>query len=481
MIAVQHHHHRRSEPNNSQRRLALKHTVRATPLLLALATLNYAARRHNPHASAPPALANETNPVAAATHAVKWWLSPWFDTSPQQSTLRQRLHALIDAHSRLRGVSIQLSWKSHTDEFTLAAGHDVVIEQGVPVERKLGTDDLFLFGSGTKPYTAVAILKLVESGRLLLEQPAWPYVDAALLRLGSNQTLAMLLGPAARNVTIAHMLGMSSGIADFDVPSLDADNLRRATDGETVSPVDILSGVARFPKKFVCEPGACVSYSSTNYILLGLVLLALDDSAASWDELDQGSVLPRQDAFQHTAFMNRGPIGDANIVVGHEGKAAGLWPIRGPTVIAAQDSSVLGWTCGNLVSTTREVALFFWQLLVEESIISHATLQHMKELRPLGVGWGSGHISYGLGVMLKQTSFAKHAESGEWGTYLGHGGNTYGFLSEQGLITQLNATFSVAVNANADPLFASGLLSCEIIAIAAEEILGKNLRLACAG
>jgi hypothetical protein len=48
-----------------------------------------------------------------------------------------------------------------------------------------------------------------------------------------------------------------------------------------------------------------------------------------------------------------------------------------------------------------------------------------------GLGWGRGHISYGAGLMLKQTSWAHTAALGEWGAYLGHGGNTYGFLSEQ--------------------------------------------------
>ena len=99
----------------------------------------------------------------------------------------------------------------------------------------------------------------------------------------------------------------------------------------------------------------------------------------------------------------------------------------------------------------------------------------------LGLGWGRGHIAYGLGLMLKQTSWARGARYGEWGTYLGHGGNTYGFLSEQGLIPQLNATFSVVANSNADDLFVAGVLTCQIIAVAAEEVLGHNIRLPCGG
>lgn len=35
---------------------------------------------------------------------------------------------------------------------------------------------------------------------------------------------------------------------------------------------------------------------------------------------------------------------------------------------------------------------------------------------------------------------------GSWGAYIGHGGDTYGFLSESGVLPQFNATFSAIAN-----------------------------------
>ena len=35
---------------------------------------------------------------------------------------------------------------------------------------------------------------------------------------------------------------------------------------------------------------------------------------------------------------------------------------------------------------------------------------------------------------------------GSWGSYVGHGGDTYGFLSESGVLSQFNASFSATAN-----------------------------------
>ena len=46
-----------------------------------------------------------------------------------------------------------------------------------------------------------------------------------------------------------------------------------------------------------------------------------------------------------------------------------------------------------------------------------------------------------------------------WGAYMGHGGDTYGFLSEQGIIGQLgNASFSVVSNEDTDGRFVQAAL-----------------------
>jgi len=390
---------------------------------------------------------------------VAWWLGGWIDPMPQRRNLRSRLQSLITLQSRLRGVAISLSWVSESDSFTLVAGE----VDG----RKVSPDDVFLFGSGTKPFTACAIMRAAEAGRLKIDGLAAPLVDEGLRRLGSAATLGKLFGPRAARVTIRHLLHMSSGLADFDYPEFDNWLLEAGNANTTHSPLEFLLGAASVRPSFLCDPGECVTYSSTNYVLLGFVLLSLQPDTPNigggpvpagqaeggaagrrqgqipsggpplwWDMPEMRGVLPEDPArnlsFPRSKFLSRGPISEATTIFGRHGKPT-LWPLDNDHVIdiGAQDASILGWVCGNLASTTAEVARFFWELLVEGTIVSEESVRIMSDLEPLGLGWGRGHISYGAGLMLKQTSWAHSASLGEWGAYLGHGGNTYGFLSEQ--------------------------------------------------
>lgn len=150
-----------------------------------------------------------------------WWLGGWVDTAPERRNLRARLESLIALQSKLRGVAISLSWMSAHESFTLVAGE----VDG----RKVSPDDVFLFGSGTKPYTAAAVMRAVERKRLNLSALAAPLADEGLRRLGSRQTLGKLFGSRAANITVAHLLHMSSGIADFDYPEFDNALLREGT------------------------------------------------------------------------------------------------------------------------------------------------------------------------------------------------------------------------------------------------------------
>ena len=110
-----------------------------------------------------------------------------------------------------------------------------------------------------------------------------------------------------------------------------------------------------------------------------------------------------------------------------------------------QRGGVLGWTCGNMAATTQDVSAFYHDLLVAKRILSPASLQAMQDFHLLDFGWARGGIYYGGGLMIEQsiyhgTRIPPHF--GDWGAYMGHGGDTYGFLSEQGIVGRLdNASF----------------------------------------
>ena len=153
----------------------------------------------------------------------------------------------------------------------------------------------FVWGSITKLLTGSAVLRAVEAGKLELNKPVHPILDPALRRLGLG-SMAELFGPLARRVTAHHLGSMTSGVPDYDTavpwppPPLDP---FRATvyDHPTAKypPAALLNLSWVATGKLLWFPGTKQEYSSTNFVLLGLLLAELEN-APSWDAYDQSTV-----------------------------------------------------------------------------------------------------------------------------------------------------------------------------------------------
>ena len=76
------------------------------------------------------------------------------------------------------------------------------VDPNVPIEETIG-----------------AMSRLVEEGKLSLDDKASGPVDAALRRLGETDTLVGLFGPKAADITVKMLIQMRSGLADFDAPA----------------------------------------------------------------------------------------------------------------------------------------------------------------------------------------------------------------------------------------------------------------------
>jgi CubicO group peptidase (beta-lactamase class C family) len=114
-------------------------------------------------------------------------------------------------------------------------------------------ESVFLLGSLTKPFTATAIMLLVQDGKIDLNQPIASYLKD------------LPLPEPVRPVTVRQLLSHTSGIVDFhDIPGsiryARMDRLPREVIGEAIA----------LPLKF--KPGEQFWYSSSNYILLGMII-----------------------------------------------------------------------------------------------------------------------------------------------------------------------------------------------------------------
>jgi len=313
---------------------------------------------------------------------------------------------------------------------------------GLPVPGCVRPDDKFAMGSSAKMYTAAAVLRLVDQGKFSLDDKALPLFDALWTRMNGT-SIVNGLGPQIKKVTVRDLLGMRSGIPDYD--SLSTRQYQFDHPHEDIGPVKSINFLAPL-KNYSCAPGTCGEYSSTNYELLGLIL-AQQAGKSSWDEYSQGDDLPFLPEMRSTwagKFGVRGPCSKYTHVHAYSR--------QDPSVDVFNISCTNGWTCGNLISNAADAAIFARALLGQgERVLSTQTQQEMLKFVPLtSKAWGFG-LPYGLGVMDLGAEFGMKA-----GVLFGHAGETYGFNALSAYSKEYD--FGLAVVANNE----NGTLTYEV-------------------
>jgi CubicO group peptidase (beta-lactamase class C family) len=111
---------------------------------------------------------------------------------------------------------------------------------------------VFRIGSITKQYTAIAILQLVEQGKISLTDIIQKYLPDYPLK--------------DHPVTIENLLTHTSGIADYEVVDIHVPDAIRID----VPAKRLIDSLEKLPLEFV--PGSRYHYSNSNYFLLGYIL-----------------------------------------------------------------------------------------------------------------------------------------------------------------------------------------------------------------
>lgn len=218
--------------------------------------------------------------------------------------------------------------------------------------------------------------------------------------------------------------------------------------GWDVSPLEV---IRRLDKRFLCRPGTCGAYSSTGFMLLGLVAAQVT-GAESWQQLDQMAAIPTgiRSNYPGTVFPTRGRCSAIPKCV-HQYYPIRAVPATGqPVEVDVVDlyngSCVNGWTCGNIVSTPTDIARFHSDLH-EGRIVSASSLVQMTDFVAMDQGWAPQ--KYGLGIMVtwpfRDRLWAPDPE-GITRT-VGHAGQDYGSLSQMaGYNLKYGFGFAVATN-----------------------------------
>jgi len=152
----------------------------------------------------------------------------------------------IEAHRaqhKIPGVSVAIC---RDGQVVKAAGYGLAnVELGVPAT----AETVYQSGSVGKQFTAMAVMMLVEEGKLGLAETLPKYFPGA--------------PPAWKNITVRHLLTHTSGIKDWEGGS-DLDYRKDYTEEQLVKVA------MKLRPDFA--PGSQWSYSNTGYVLLGVLV-----------------------------------------------------------------------------------------------------------------------------------------------------------------------------------------------------------------
>lgn len=230
----------------------------------------------------------------------------------------------------------------------------------------------FAIASGTKTFTALTVLSLVESGGLALDTTARSLLGADLPSIDDA-------------VTVAHLLSHRSGIGDYLDESLDDD---RNAYVMTV-PVHRLDSVEAYLAVLdghpqVAPPGERFAYNNGGYVVLALLAeratgRALADLVAEHVSVPAGLTA--------TSF-ERSDVPPADVAVGYLHDDGLQTNVRHLPVLGGGD--------GGLATTVADVHAL-WGALLAGRIVSTATVAEMVTPRS---ATESGRYRYGYGVWL---------------------------------------------------------------------------------
>jgi len=261
----------------------------------------------------------------------------------------------------------------------------------------------FRFGSMGKMFTMVAIMQLVQDGKI---DPAAPI--GRYLADYPNQDVAT-------KVTVANLLTHTGGTGDIFGPDFDA---HKASLRDLKDYVDLYG---KRPLDFA--PGSRVAYSNYGFILLGRIVEAV--SGLSYDAYLQRNI------FDPAGMASTGNLPESTVL---PHRAAGYMGPPGQLKRADDTLPVRGTSAGGGYSTVGDFNRF------AEALAAHKLLR-AETLRQLMDG----------GVKAADGQFIRYDFGGTIGTdrFFGHGGGAPGM---NGMLQHfIDSGYTVVVLANRDP------------------------------
>ena len=245
-------------------------------------------------------------------------------------------------------------------------------------------------GSNTKTFVAVLIMKMVEEGKVKLDEPIETYLPGLIKGQGVD----------GKKITVRQLLQHTSGLPEIMLGMPDFFAMRN----DYLSPRDVLDMALTRPAQFA--PGAKFTYTNTNYIVLGLLAERVGKRPVA-EQIEAKIIKPL--GLKHTympgpgekAFRGKHPHGYHT----RDNKPGKLEDIT-------EADPSWAWAAGSMISTPSELNKFM-QSIFDGSLLNQASIAEMKKSVPMD---DEGDV-YGLGLIGHKLSC---------GVAWGHGGTIPG-------------------------------------------------------
>lgn len=269
---------------------------------------------------------------------------------------------------------------------------------------KMQPDMIFRIGSITKQFTAVAILQLMEQGKLSLQDDITKFIPDYPTQ--------------GKTITIEHLLTHTSGIQSYTGMKKFGEIMQK-----DMKPEELIAFFKNEPMEF--EPGTQWKYNNSGYVLLGYII-----------EKITGKTYPQylEENFFQPLGMTHSYYGDDSKII--KNRAAGYQPGPNGVENAAPMSMTLPYAAGSIQSTVGD--LFKWhQALHAYKLVKKENLEKAFTEYKLADGKGA---KYGYGWALGDIKGSPTIE---------HGGGINGFLTNAIYLPKEDVFVVVFSNSNA--------------------------------
>ncbi|MCK0180650.1 serine hydrolase [Flavobacteriaceae bacterium S0862] len=220
---------------------------------------------------------------------------------------------------------------------------------------------IFDIGSNTKQFTATAILKLIEMGKVTEKDPLSLYFKN--------------LPTDKQNITIHQLLTHTAGFIDAI-----------GNDFDEITPKQFFDTI--FTRKLLFSPGEKYKYSNVGYSVLGKIIEI--SSGLEYEVFlsqylfipagmkQTGYLLPKWNTKQISRSYNRGVLEDESTLIKYQKKGTVSWHLKGN---------------GGINSTQNDMILWYHALKSNKII----TMESFKKMTTAYADSASGKSSYGYG------------------------------------------------------------------------------------